>query len=190
MPRDIPVVSDDRPDDSDDPIFMVARAVGMFGLGLYRLIKSHESRGIPNSVELLALKGNVSKGKIRATCRKLADGGWIEFDSIAENAVPPIKPDRNREPANVYLVEARGAGGHYKIGVARNLKHRLESLNGSQSPFELALVHSVFVRRPYDLEVSLHERFKHDRVRGEWFELNFVGVQICITTMNEWDGEG
>ena len=71
----------------------------------------------------------------------------------------------------------KGRYGYIKIGVARNIAKRMESLQTSNAR-ELELILAI----PFDTreaalraEAKLHRKFRRHRVRGEWFHksLNF-----------------
>jgi integrase len=70
-----------------------------------------------------------------------------------------------------YIVKIRD--GVYKIGFsqAKDASKRVSDLQGA-SPFPLEIVRQWEVKHPRKLEYTLHSRFKHQRVRGEWFELS------------------
>jgi len=67
----------------------------------------------------------------------------------------------------VYLLGAKNTN-FYKIGFSRNLKHRIENIQGG-CPHQIIL-HSV-IRTPYPnkIESFLHEMFAYCHYRGEWF---------------------
>lgn len=70
----------------------------------------------------------------------------------------------------IYFVQS-GYTGAIKIGVANNVRMRICDLQVG-NPMELKLLASI---GPYQrgaalkLEGELHRKFKHKRVRGEWF---------------------
>ena len=72
-----------------------------------------------------------------------------------------------------------------KIGIAKNVKRRLASLQTS-SPSELKLLGTMKTKSVNDakkIEKSLHTRFDENRIRGEWFKadtelLNYIKQQI------------
>ena len=69
---------------------------------------------------------------------------------------------------------------NYKIGITKNLKERLETLQTS-SPEKLELLFKYPTTEARQVEKSLHNLFKYYRIRenGEWFK--FEDVKI-----NEW----
>lgn len=68
-------------------------------------------------------------------------------------------------PSVVYFIQA-GVGGHIKIGVTTDVRERLSRLQMA-SPVDLQLLGAVAGDRYF--EASLHDRFHHLHVRGEWF---------------------
>lgn len=67
--------------------------------------------------------------------------------------------------AGVYFVQSAG-GGPIKIGVSKNVRARIRSLQTS-SPTPLVLLGVVAGSR--DTEAALHHRLHASRIRGEWF---------------------
>lgn len=68
----------------------------------------------------------------------------------------------------VYFVRAR-SGRHVKIGWSTDLPSRLSALQTAHAVPVKVLATVPGVRA---LESTLHERFRADRVRGEWFNLS------------------
>ena len=70
----------------------------------------------------------------------------------------------------VYFILNRDSNA-IKIGRARDIQKRLAALQ-TASPAELELLKAVQVRTGFQsqqLEVILHSKFRHLRIRGEWF---------------------
>lgn len=66
----------------------------------------------------------------------------------------------------IYFLRCNCANGFIKIGMARDLIPRIETLRAA-SPYELRVVRVLPGGR--ELERKLHERFAHAAHRGEWF---------------------
>ena len=96
--------------------------------------------------------------------------------------IPPlrIKPKLSM---NVYLFRY---GGYFKIGITKDVAMRQRKIQSYISE-ELVIVHysayedAVTARQ---LELSLHERYAHRQVRGEWFKLEPCEVQEIISTLS------
>ncbi len=71
-----------------------------------------------------------------------------------------------RGPRIIYFIRY-GTNGPIKIGIARDLMKRLDTLQ-SGAPEILRILH--FVEGFITDERRLHERFAHLHCRGEWFE--------------------
>ncbi len=72
----------------------------------------------------------------------------------------------------VYLIRGQYQGKiAYKIGKANSLKERLRKFEVI-IPFDIELVYGCYVRNPLNFEKRLHNKFKHKRVAGEWFDLD------------------
>jgi len=71
----------------------------------------------------------------------------------------------------VYIIRS-GKRGAYKIGVAKNVESRLETLQ-TGNPAELFIIAKFDFgskAKAYQMEYSLHRMFKRHRIRGEWFD--------------------
>lgn len=106
------------------------------------------------------------------------------LDGSLHKSVKQAKEDEQRKkikktvPGYVYLLKS---GEYYKIGKAKNLKNRLDSLAvGVKTPFDIKLIHS-FKSNDYTAdELSLHNKFSDKRSDGEWFVLSSEDVSwIC-----------
>lgn len=73
---------------------------------------------------------------------------------------------RNRS-GYIYIVRA---GGHCKIGIAKDVSTRLKQL--PKLPFELELLHTIKTNDMNRLEAELHRRYAEQRCNGEWFTLS------------------
>jgi hypothetical protein len=72
----------------------------------------------------------------------------------------------------VYLIQA---GEYTKIGIARNVRVRLATLQTGQ-PIRLVLRGAVELEDYTGAEAELHEMFSAQRVHGEWFALTDLDV--------------
>jgi len=68
----------------------------------------------------------------------------------------------------VYFIKQ---GNYVKIGRARNVKRRIRRLQ-TASPVKLELIHTKESNSDQRTEKSLHNKFKADRVEGEWFNIS------------------
>jgi hypothetical protein len=99
----------------------------------------------------------VSKGPLTAP---------VSHSSAPEEAEPR---QRSRSGLVYFLLAAEV--WRVKIGWAGDPTSRLINLQVA-SPVEVALLGMMEAPDPYALEHSLHRRFDHLRVRGEWFKLS------------------
>ena len=74
----------------------------------------------------------------------------------------------------VYLIQAVGTT-RCKIGISKNPTKRRKVL-AKQSPYPLVLLSFYKCENASIAEMDWHEKFKHQRVHGEWFE--FTGCQL------------
>jgi len=98
----------------------------------------------------------------------------------AETVISTVKPHaiirkvRTPRPGFVYLIKADN--GVYKIGVATNVKNRLDRLD-IVLPYALETIHTIQTDDMYSLELKLHRKFKSKRIKGEWFNLQLRDVE-------------
>ena len=81
-----------------------------------------------------------------------------------------MRTNSEQKEGHVYLIQAVGTT-RYKIGMTRQgrMVRRFDELNSSQAAFPLKVVRVIDVDDRFDVEENLHERFKQNRVYGEWF---------------------
>lgn len=130
------------------------------------------ARHLQGSVDLLAdtLEELRAAGLLR----------WDRLSDLAEGGEPdlfvrgvrryviepyPTKPNRGF----VYLLHAET--GQYKIGRARDLPSRVNTLLSIQIPQEVAFVCAVECLEYVQLEAAFHKIYDAVRVKGEWFNL-------------------
>lgn len=87
-----------------------------------------------------------------------------EKNKFYKNDLPKQK---ERRISNVYLMK-NNRNGFIKIGYSLHPEHREKTLQ-SEEP-EINLIFSV--RTYIDQETFLHEKYKKNRLRGEWFSLS------------------
>ena len=89
----------------------------------------------------------------------------------------------------IYLVQAVSPYNHYKIGLSKEPVKRIESM-GVKLPFPIEVIHLIQASDRYVAEKSLHNRYAHKRVNGEWFELSEQDVKdICSIQIIDIAGE-
>ena len=80
----------------------------------------------------------------------------------------------------VYFVQA-GSRGAIKIGIARNIKKRMDTMQ-TGNPFKLNLLAAIPCENRLQaqyIESSLHRFFAKQKVRGEWF-MNNISVKKAV----------
>lgn len=85
--------------------------------------------------------------------------------------------------ACVYLIRDLSITGYFKIGFSNSLPRRIGELSDTKLPVELDLriVHYIPTSDPCKVEMMLHRRFRHKRVRGEWFDLDPHDVSVICS---------
>jgi len=77
----------------------------------------------------------------------------------------------------VYFVQM-GSIGPIKIGVAKNVERRLESLQ-TGNPYKLKLLTMIECTnslKAYDLERKMNSKFSNHNIRGEWFNSGILNL--------------
>ena len=87
------------------------------------------------------------------------------------NSIPKQK---EKHISFVYVIKGSRINpteSNYKIGITKNIKERLETLQTS-SPDKLELIFKYPTTEPREIEKSLHNFFSYYRIRenGEWFK--------------------
>lgn len=79
--------------------------------------------------------------------------------------------------------------GHCKIGVASDLHNRISNLQVG-CPYEITLIHVMYfdtITEATKKENQLHHELKEYRIRGEWFEQNFVQLYLSCKELPKKD---
>lgn len=67
-------------------------------------------------------------------------------------------------------------GDFYKIGVTSNIKQRVNTIR-KLNPREITVLKLKKLDNAYSYEKSMHKKFEHKRVHGEWFNLDPQDVE-------------
>ena len=76
----------------------------------------------------------------------------------------------------VYFIQARNSKGPIKIGVAKDVERRLDSLQTANYQ-KLKIITVILCKseaNAYEMEKKLHHRFREYRIRGEWFSAKIL----------------
>lgn len=82
---------------------------------------------------------------------------------------------RYMEPTNAPYVYVLQSGDYYKIGIARDVQHRISQLQIG-NPIQLRHIFSARKARATDIEKAIHKGFSYKHVRGEWFKLSDADI--------------
>jgi len=85
----------------------------------------------------------------------------------------------------VYLLKI---GNSYKIGASKNLPDRMKSLQ-TGSVDDIKLEHTIYTDTPYQLEKQLHYRFKHKRIKREFFNLDNDDIVYIKNIKADWSND-
>lgn len=126
--------------------------------------------GISSQMQILKLKSDPRFVYNRMVLRD-PTGRKREMTCIPENQVElfksTINPNRTKSSDQyVYFIEVL-PDGFIKIGLSNDPVKRLAHMQTS-FPYELQLL--GYVSGDYTLEKQLHEDFKADHIKGEWFK--------------------
>jgi hypothetical protein len=84
----------------------------------------------------------------------------------------------------VYILESDV--GYYKIGRTKKLDDRILKFEVNL-PFNVELLHRIYVDNSAHYEGVLHKLFANRRVGGEWFVLNFHSLKILTECETQAD---
>lgn len=79
---------------------------------------------------------------------------------------------------NTYVIKDLDREGVYKIGKSRNPKSRIKQLMYEFPNLELIMVCDS------DIESDLHNCFKNSNVKGEWFNLSNIDLDMLVNNYN------
>ena len=85
-----------------------------------------------------------------------------------------VKKYIRKRDIKTYLMKDSNTG-MYKIGMSTNPKFREKTLQSEKPTISMVKVWNE------DIEKELHEIYKYQRVRGEWFTLNKIQVRYICT---------
>lgn len=91
-----------------------------------------------------------------------------------------VRGDSEPFVAFVYMIRA---GEYIKIGVARDVEKRLQSMQ-TGCPFVIEVLHAWPCANPYRFERHLHWKLRAYRTRGEWFTVPQSVIDDILTTFN------
>jgi hypothetical protein len=142
------------------------------------------ARNEPTGVRPLHLEGTFGLPSARVAEALLATGVLEEAGGVWRTKwfvglSTPTTQTRNRHPPVIYFV-GEGDDGPIKIGITTRLGHRVTGLQTSH-PRPLTLLASCPGNRV--AEAQLHERFKGDRLLGEWFRRSPEIVALIATVV-------
>ena len=93
--------------------------------------------------------------------------------SAPEANVQSVAPRQLDKSGYVYVI---GGDGHFKIGIAFNVKKRMSSLQTS-CPFRLTLINEWKHDEARIMEGLLHQKYQAFHSSGEWFKLTTEEIQ-------------
>jgi hypothetical protein len=121
--------------------------------------------------QITPLKYQGKPGKRPATLADIVLGTCREYAGVDSTMAGTAKRGR------VYFIQS---GAFIKIGYTADVPTRLSAIKAS-SPLEITLIGTV--AGTFELEAQLHERFKADHHRGEWFhataDVYWTAVELC-----------
>ena len=108
--------------------------------------------------------------------------GFAELLSIGKDKIHSVDINGEHWQAvllhkgpTVYVIQCEK---YYKIGITeRSIVDRMNDMQ-TYTPFKLNLVLALKDPNAKDTEKKIHMRFKHKRIRGEWFEFTLEDFSI------------
>lgn len=107
------------------------------------------------------------------------------LESIRHAVYHTMEKRGQLKPGYVYLVRAVTPHNHYKIGLSKKPIKRISRLDVTL-PFPIEITHLIPTDHCFKAEKMLHEKYKEQRLNGEWFELGDQDIEdICqIKSLN------
>ena len=86
----------------------------------------------------------------------------------------------------IYLVRAES--GEYKIGRSKNVSARMKNF-ATLAPFSFELIHTFPAHIFWKAERNLQNHFHDKRIKGEWYRLDQIDVEVICRISDFKDGE-
>lgn len=130
------------------------------------------------------------QGNDRINLEKELDDSWrrsflSDMRNVKEtNALSP------RKKTSGYIYVIKNNEGHYKIGISRIPKTRIDFL-GVKLPFPIEAVHVFSCDDSYEAESFLHDKYRREGkgLVGEWFKLEDNDVEMIKKVSSYKNGE-
>ena len=104
-------------------------------------------------------------------------GNFIEKESL-KNYTPETIP--SKDIRFVYIAESKGI---YKIGTTKDLVQRLKQFTTGNSQIEIIASLKTSFENANRIEKKLHNVYKHNNIKTEWFNLSADEVEYIIKTL-------
>ncbi|MEU0950659.1 GIY-YIG nuclease family protein [Streptomyces canus] len=163
------------------PEFFADGRISLKAKGVFGLLATHPA-GDVLSLDTLRRYSKEGRDALRGALDELEAHGYLERaqQRNANGTTGQVTYRLAHEPAAVTEAPSTGwayavrdsLSGLVKIGCTTNVEARLRTLR-TGAPGDLELIWQAVGGRA--LEAHLHEVFRHQRVRGEWFE--FAGTE-------------
>lgn len=88
----------------------------------------------------------------------------------------------------IYILKLKGFN-LYKIGVSSNPKRRIYDID-SNSPFGIETISLNWFKNVYELEECIHDSFKENYKRKEWFEIHSEDINTLLNQLKEMSEKG
>ena len=70
--------------------------------------------------------------------------------------------------------------------MSQNIERRHRDISNS-SPFYVDIIIQENKVNAYDLEYNLHNHFKSNYIKNEWFNLTEIELNECLLKIKEWN---
>ena len=99
------------------------------------------------------------------------------------------KVNSNKNPNGyIYIIKLKGFD-LYKIGVSNNPKRRIYDIDSS-SPFGVDLIGTYFFVNVYNMEECIHDSFKKNKFRKEWFKIHHEDIFVLKNQLKDFSDNG
>src|SRR5688572_18714460 len=123
-------------------------------------------------VSLADIRRFIGAGQLQA----FGNGHGLRIMASSVEALREWRAQSNHiPPGYVYIIRL---GRHCKIGITKNMRRRMISIQGS-NPEHLEIVHTIPTNNMRRAERQIHEQFASRRIRGEWFDLSDDDIAVA-----------
>lgn len=113
---------------------------------------------------LLELKNTITDNEIKKCNEKFWEDFWKRCKQSSKEKIVR----KSKISGYIYIIKCKN---FYKIGRTKSFKNRLNDYNDAY-PFKIKVIRQIQVDDYVKVETTLLRKFRHKRVKGEWFKFS------------------